>query len=121
MFFGALIFVAFRHLLPTMYIKDPAVIKIASGLLIIAAIFQISDGVQVVAQGALRGIQDVKIPTLITFTAYWILGLPISYFSATKLNWGPSGVWVGLVIGLTFSAFLLTKRFIILSRNVSSH
>lgn len=108
---AAFIFVIFRNALPTIYINDPEVIKIASGLLIIAAIFQVSDGVQVVAQGALRGIQDVKIPTAITFMAYWVFGLPISYYSANYMDFGPTGVWMGLVIGLTISAGLLTYRF----------
>lgn len=111
MFVAAILFVVFRKVLPTMYINDPEVIKIASGLLIVAAIFQISDGVQVVVQGALRGLQDVKIPTIITFSAYWIFGLPFSYLSARHWGLGPTGVWIGLVIGLSISAALLTWRF----------
>lgn len=116
MLVGAIIFILLRNVLPTMYINDPDVIALASGLLIVAGIFQVSDGVQVVAQGALRGIQDVKIPTLITFMAYWIFGLPFSYLSANYLGMGPTGVWIGLVIGLTISASLLTLRFRRLAR-----
>jgi len=111
MLVAAVLFVLLRDILPTMYIDDEAVIEIASTLLVMAAIFQVSDGVQVVAQGALRGIQDVMIPTAITFMAYWIFGLPISYLSAHYWDIGPIGVWLGLVIGLTISASLLTYRF----------
>jgi len=107
----ALLFVVLRHQLPHIYIDDGKVIGIASMLLIYAAIFQIPDGVQVVAQSALRGIQDVTIPTVITFVSYWLIGLPISYVTALHLDWGPGGVWVGLIFGLSISAFLLTLRF----------
>ena len=87
------------------------VISIAASLLIATAVFQISDGVQVVALGALRGLQDVKIPTLITFVSYWLLGIPVSYLAAFVWQWGPVGVWIGLVLGLTVSAGLLSIRF----------
>ena len=117
MFVAAIVFVSCRNLLPKIYIDNAQVISIASTLLIMAAIFQISDGVQVVALGALRGIQDVKIPMIITFVAYWICGLPISYVSARYLDVGPVGVWLGLVLGLTISAIWLTRRFIILTKS----
>jgi len=94
-----------------MYISDPAVIDVAALLLVVAGFFQISDGIQVVAQGALRGLQDVKTPTVITFLAYWVVGMPISYVSARILDWGPLGVWMGLLVGLTVSAILLSRRF----------
>lgn len=108
---SAVLFILLRHWLPTIYIHDNEVIRIAAILLIMAAIFQISDGVQVVGLGVLRGLQDVKIPTMITFIAYWLIGLPISYISAVVYDHGPMGVWLGLVIGLTVSAGLLTWRF----------
>ncbi|MGZ4078108.1 MAG: MATE family efflux transporter, partial [Bacteroidia bacterium] len=73
-------FVLFRNYLPSLFTKDPDVIAIASSLLVIAAFFQLSDGVQVVGLGALRGVKDVKIPTIITLLAYWVIGLPMSYF-----------------------------------------
>lgn len=116
MLIAALVFVGLRDVLPLMYIEDKAVIQIASVLLIMAAIFQVSDGIQVVALGVLRGMQDVKIPMMITFLAYWICGIPISYISARFLGLGPLGVWLGLVIGLTISAILLTRRFYVRSR-----
>ena len=107
----AIIFVFARFFFPTLYIDDPVVLKIASYLLLFAALFQIPDGIQVVVLGALRGFQDVRIPTLITFIAYWIFGLPFSYFSTFHWGFGPGGIWLGLVVGLTISASLLTYRF----------
>ena len=111
MLIAAFVFVILRNQLPLIYINDPAVINIASSLLIMCAFFQVSDGVQVVAIGALRGLQDVKMPMLLTFIAYWIIGLPTSYLGARVFDMGPIGVWLGLVFGLTVSAVLLTIRF----------
>ncbi|MCH9030438.1 MAG: MATE family efflux transporter, partial [Bacteroidetes bacterium] len=108
---SGIIFIIFRNILPTFYINDSTVISIASSLLIIAALFQLSDGVQAVGIGILRGLTDVKIPTAITFIAYWIIGLPIGYLLAFKLGWGVQGIWIGLLAGLTTSAILLTLRF----------
>jgi MATE family multidrug resistance protein len=107
----AFIFVLGRSFLPTLYISDQEVIEIASLLMIMAAIFQIPDGIQVTMLGALRGIQDVKIPTAITFFAYWMVGIPISYLSAIIFDFGPLGVWTGLIAGLSLSAALLTWRY----------
>ena len=115
MIVAALIFIVFRHVIPLIYIDDLEVIEIASTLLIVAAVFQVSDGIQVAVLGVLRGMQDVKIPMIITFLAYWVCGIPISYICANQLNMGPAGVWYGLVIGLTVSAILLTRRFYLLS------
>ena len=111
MFFSGLIFIFFRNFLPTLYINDKDVISIASSLLIIAAIFQLSDGFQAVGIGILRGLTDVKIPTAITFIAYWIVGLPVGYLLGFTFNLGVQGVWIGLLSGLTTSAILLTLRF----------
>jgi MATE family multidrug resistance protein len=76
-----------------------------------AAIFQIPDGIQVAALGALRGLQDVVVPSYITLLAYWGIGLPFSYFAANYWGLGPNGVWGGLVLGLSVSAALLAYRF----------
>jgi MATE family multidrug resistance protein len=111
MLVAAFIFILFREYLPTMYIDDSEVISIASLLLIFAAVFQIPDGIQAVSLGMLRGIQDVKIPSLITFVSYWIFGLPVSVLTAFYFQMGAGGVWTGLVVGLTLSASLLTWRF----------
>lgn len=118
MSFTAACFVLFRNFLPSLFNKDQEVITVASSLLIVAAFFQLSDGVQVVALGALRGIRDVKIPTAITLIAYWIIGLPMSYVFAFKLNMGILGVWYGLFLGLTSAAVLLFLRFNFVSKKI---
>ncbi|MCU7496344.1 MAG: MATE family efflux transporter [Ignavibacteria bacterium] len=116
---SGIIFVLFRSLLPSLYIDNLQVISIASSLLIIASFFQISDGVQAVALGALRGITDVRMPTLITFVSYWILGLPAGYIFAFNMGFGVRGVWFGFIIGLTASALMLTSRFYLGSKKSS--
>lgn len=115
---AAILFVIFRHFLPTLYIDDPEVIRIASFLIILAAIFQIPDGIQVTTLGALRGLQDVRVPTLITFIAYFIIGLPTCIILAFFFNLGPTGIWIGLVVSLSVSALLLGFRFNYLSKQV---
>lgn len=111
MFISGVIFILFRNHLPTLYVQDDQVINYASSLLIIAALFQLSDGTQAVGIGILRGLTDVKIPTAITFIAYWIVGLPIGYLLGFTFDLGVQGVWIGLLLGLTTSAILLTLRF----------
>ena len=111
MAFTGSIFMIFNHFLPTLYTSDPAVISIAASLLIVAALFQLSDGIQVVGLGALRGMGDVKLPTLVTFIAYWVIGLPCGYLLAFVLEFGEEGVWYGLLIGLSITAFILFIRF----------
>lgn len=108
---AGLTFILLNKFLPTLYIDDEAVISIASRLIIIAALFQLSDGTQAVGIGVLRGLTDVKGPTIITFVAYWMISLPIAYLLAFNFNLGVEGVWIGLLIGLTVSAILLTFRF----------
>lgn len=108
---SGLIFILFKNYLPLIYINDVDVVRISSNLLIIAALFQLSDGVQAVGVGICRGLTDVKIPTLITFVAYWIISLPIGYLLGFQFDLGVEGVWVGLLIGLTCSAIMLTLRF----------
>jgi MATE family multidrug resistance protein len=116
----ALIFFIFHKSLPNIYVdlNDPVnykdnreVILIASKLLLIAALFQISDSIQVIILGALRGLQDVKIPTLITFISYWIVGFPVSYFLGKEEVYGSFGIWIGLLAGLTTASILLFIRF----------
>ncbi|WP_438968886.1 MATE family efflux transporter [Nonlabens sp.] len=109
--FFALLFISLNNFLPTIYIEDPGVLELAAGLLIIAGIFQISDATQVTLLGALRGLQDVWIPSLICFTAYWIVGLPISYYLGIESDYGVNGVWIGLLFGLTTSSILMYARY----------
>ena len=105
------LFIIFRNTIPRFFIADPGVLSLASSLLIIAALFQVSDGLQCVALGALRGMSDVKIPTVATFISYWIVGLPAGYVLAFPLGLKVWGIWLGLSLGLTSSALLLTTRF----------
>jgi multidrug resistance protein, MATE family len=117
MAFAGLIFILFRFFLPALYLDDSAIIEISANLLIIVAFFQISDGTQAVGLGILRGITDMKIPTFITFAAYWLIGLPCGYLLAFKFNMGISGIWYGLLISLTASAALMMLRFNVKSKN----
>ncbi|MDP9078750.1 MAG: MATE family efflux transporter [Bacteroidota bacterium] len=105
-----------NHLLPWMYTTDKIVIDIAAQLLIIAAIFQLFDGTQVVGLGILRGMGDVNIPTIITFLAYWVVGLPLGYLLGIPLHLGVKGIWYGLTLGLMTSAVLLFFRFQFISK-----
>jgi multidrug resistance protein, MATE family len=116
MCFTALLFSLGSHILPYIYTTDKAVIAVAAQLLIIAAVFQIFDGTQVVGLGILRGMGDVNIPTICTFLAYWIVGLPIGYYLGLCLHWGVTGVWYGLVLGLAVSSGLMFLRFQYISR-----
>ncbi|KFF02418.1 MATE family efflux transporter [Flavobacterium reichenbachii] len=123
----ALLFIAFHSFLPHIFLNmentgqildNTEVVSIASKLLLIAAVFQISDGIQVVVLGALRGLQDVKIPMYITFTAYWVIGFPISYYLGEYTEWKAQGVWIGLLAGLTFAAVFLYLRFHYLTKKL---
>jgi len=113
---AALLFILGRNFFPTLYVSDGQVIHLASALIIIAGLFQISDGVQVVGLGALRGMADVKIPTVFTMIAYWVLGLPVGYYLGFTLEMGATGIWYGLLLGLTASAVLVLWRFEVLSK-----
>ena len=118
--FFALLFFIFHKSLPNIYVdlndttnyKDNMeVLSIASNLLLAAAFFQISDSIQVVVLGALRGLQDVKIPTILTFISYWVVGFPVSYFLGKEEMYGSFGIWLGLLAGLSTAAVLLYLRF----------
>ena len=115
---SAICFILFRDILPVFFNKEIEVVTIASSLLIVAAFFQLSDGVQVVGLGVLRGIKDVKLPTVVTLIAYWGVGLPMSYVFAFILDYGVMGIWYGLSIGLTITAVLLFIRFNYVSKRI---
>ena len=123
----ALLFVLFHKILPPFFLDmknskelldNNEVVIIASKLLLVAAVFQISDGIQVVVLGALRGLQDVKIPMYITFVAYWIIGFPISYYLGEYTSLKAIGVWIGLFAGLTSAALFLYIRFHYLTKKL---
>ena len=108
---AGIFFVRFRFFLPSLYVPEIEVIEMAASLMVIVAFFQISDGTQAVGLGILRGIMDMKIPTLITLAAYWIIGLPSGYILAFYFKMGIYGVWYGLLISLSASALLMMLRF----------
>ena len=107
----ATVFALAGVLLARGFTADAAVIALAAKLLLVAAIFQLFDGGQVVSSGALRGLGDVRVPTVITFVAYWLIALPGGYLLAFQLGCGPVGVWAGLAAGLGCAALLLGRRF----------
>lgn len=107
----AILFIIFRRQLPLIFNKDHEVIKVAAWLLLFAAVFQISDSTQAISAGLLRGIKDMKIPTLYIAIAYWIVGIPVGYVLAFYFRMGAAGIWTGLIAGLTFSAAFLSIRF----------
>ena len=111
MLISGLVFILLRNWLPQLYLDNQQVIYLAAQLLIVAALFQLSDGVQVVTLGALRGMQDVNVPTLITLIAYFVIALPLGYYLTIQAGMGALGMWIGLGAGLTFSASLLLWRF----------
>ncbi len=116
--FAGLGFIILHKWLPTLFISNPLVVDIAAQLLLIAAVFQIFDGIQAVGLGIQRGMEDTKTPTIITLTAYWVLALPLAYFFGFLLNLEIKGVWYGLAIGLGFAAIGLFSRFHILSNKM---
>jgi MATE family multidrug resistance protein len=107
----AIVFVVCNQWLPWIVTSDVRVISVAAQLLIIAAIFQLFDGAQVIGLGILRGMGDVNVPTIITFLAYWVIGLPLGYWLGLYLGLGATGVWYGLVAGLGVASILLYLRF----------
>ena len=123
----AALFLWGRNWFPTQYLDfdsalnlsdNTEVVLLAGQLLFVAAFFQISDGIQVVVLGALRGLQDVKIPTVLTFIAYWLIGFPISYYLGLHTELGSTGIWIGLLGGLTASAIMLYIRFNYLTKKL---
>ncbi len=107
----------FRHAVVDLYTSDTSVQEIAISLLLMAAAFQIADGAQIGAAGALRGYKDTKIPMVINMFAYWALGFPLAYMAAITFRAPPNYVWAGFVLGLTVAAILLTRRFLRISKD----
>jgi len=116
--FFTLGFILMKDILPTYYIDNSVVIETAGSLIVIAGFFQLSDGVQAVVLGALRGLQDVKVPMVITFIAYWVIGFPICYYLSQHTWLATNGIWIGLLISLSISALLLYIRFQKLTRKL---
>ena len=116
MTFSAAFLLIFRDAVVSMYTSDPAVTGIAISLLLMAALFQIADGVQIGAAGALRGYKDTKMPMVINIFAYWVLAFPLAYLAAITYKAAPNFVWAGFIVGLGVAATLLTWRYNRLSR-----
>lgn len=115
----AIILILSRNFIPILFIDDPVVLEASAGLLFIAGIFQLSDGIQVVGLGCLRGISDVKIPTLFTFMAYWLVAIPFGYLLGVHWNFGLNATWWALSLGLTISALLMLFRFFTLCKTIT--
>lgn len=115
------LFALLETLLPRQFISvfvnvsDPAnagLVSASVGLLAIAALFQVVDGIQVSANASLRGLQDTRVPLLLSLTSFWVLGMPAGYLLAFILDWGPRGLWYGLLVGLLSAATLQLTRFL---------
>ncbi len=114
--FTCTLFIVLHKYIPLAYISDENVLYYAIPLMLIAGIFQIPDGIQCVTLGVLRGMYDVKIPTVFTLIAYWVVALPLGYYLGFTCNYGAQGVWWGLTFGLLTSAVLLLFRFFYIAR-----
>lgn len=106
-----LVLIIFRSVLPEFYSSDPEVLGYTTLLMIAAGIFQLPDGFQATALGALRGIKDVRVPTWIAFISYWVIAVPLCYYLGVQLEYGPLGVWIGLTVGLILASIALYWRF----------
>lgn len=107
----AILMVSVPDLITRIYTDNEAVQNVAISLLYMAAIFQISDGLQVSGYGALRGLKDTKIPMIVNLIAYWVIGLPLGYYLGITQDIGPQGLWMGLIAGLSVAALLHNLRF----------
>ncbi len=118
--FCAVLFVLFRRQLPPFFTSNASVLKMAAELILLAAVFQISDATQAIGAGLLRGIKDVKTPTVLIGVAYWVIGIPVGYLLAFKTDMGAGGMWVGFILGLTFASLFLLARFLRMTKKISN-
>ncbi len=117
---SALVLLSGNHVLVALYTRDAAVAALAASLLLYAAAFQFPDGIQVLSAGALRGLKDTRRPMFLAAFAYWGIGMPLGAGLGLYLGWGPRGMWIGLIAGLTVAALLLSRRFLKSSRRVAA-
>jgi MATE family multidrug resistance protein len=106
----ALLFLGLPHALARLYTVDPGVVGVAAMLIPLAGVFQVFDGLQVVAGGVLRGLGETRVAMMVNILGYWLLGLPVSYLLGFRAGWGPVGLWWGLVLGLAVVATVLLTR-----------
>ena len=114
-------FILFNDVIPYIFTKDEEVVEIAGHLLYVAAAFQLFDAVQLSALASLRALADVKWPLVTSLISYYVIGLPFAYVAGTILNWGPVGVWIGLLLGLMLAAILFLYRFNKLTRGFTTN
>ena len=113
---SAVFLLVFRHPVVGLYTNDPSVTAIAISMLLMAAVFQVTDGLQIGAAGALRGYKDTRVPMVINIFSYWVVAFPLAYLAAVTYKAPPSYVWAGFVVGLTLAAILLTWRYVLVSK-----
>lgn len=101
----------FPREIASIYTDDVAVIDLAIQLLFMAAIFQLSDGLQVSGFGALRGLKDTTVPMIVNLIAYWVFGIPVAWYLGFQMGYGAPGLWIGLIAGLTIAGILHNVRF----------
>ena len=106
----------FPEFIVSIYTDDPAVTQLAVSLLFYAALFQLSDGIQICATGCLRGYKDTRVPMVVNVLAFWLVGLTLGYYLTFNAGFGPAGMWIGMIAGLAVAALLLTSRFIVTSK-----
>ena len=116
--FSALALLFGHDALVALYTRDAAVAALAASLLLYAAAFQFPDGIQVLSAGALRGLKDTRVPMFLAALAYWGIGMPLGAGLGLYLGWGPRGMWIGLIAGLSVAAVLLCRRFLRSSRRI---
>ncbi|HEX8372169.1 MAG TPA: MATE family efflux transporter [Chthoniobacterales bacterium] len=115
----ALVFLFFGNTVAAWFVKEQDVVLMAAALLSIAGVFQICDGLQVIAGGCLNGLSDVRVPTLAAFVGYWVIALPLAYYLAFVRGWAGPGIWWALALGLALAAIFAISRFCWLTRRMA--
>jgi multidrug resistance protein, MATE family len=110
--FNLTVMFLFPSFIVGIYTDEAAVASVAVALLFYAAVFQLPDGIQVCATGALRGLKDTRVPMLYNLVAYWVVGMTLGYYLTFEVKLGPAGMWIGMIAGLTTAAILLSTRFL---------
>jgi MATE family multidrug resistance protein len=107
---SATIFLFFPKTIASGFLTDPTALQVTATLLVVSAAFQFGDGLQIVSMGGLRGLNDVTVPAWLAVFAYWVVALPVGWWLAFRLDWGVSGMWWGITLGLSLTALLLGVR-----------
>ena len=116
MLVSAIAMLIFRERIALFYSQDVMVGSLAISLLGMAMFFQVSDGLQVGAAGALRGYKDTRVPMLLNFGSYWLVGFPLAWYLGIVARLGPQAIWIAIIVALTLTAILLNIRFLFVSR-----